>query len=263
MAPIAPRNGKRVACVGAGPASLTVARDLAPLGYELTIFDSEAKAGGFMWTQIPRFRLPETVIDEEAGYILDMGVNFVSQQRIESMAELMGQGYDAIFVGCGAPRGRDLDLPGRKEAASQIHIGIDWLASVSFGHVTAIGRRVPACSRSAGRTNSGCRSSGSTCSAWRSWAASAVDRSCRGSARWCAVRRQILGTKSSTMPLSHRRRLQSKEIPCRTPRPPPAANTVRPRPVPRIHLRPSGPPARVPTAQPRTPWPTLRRDWAT
>lgn len=142
MPKIAPRNGKRIACVGAGPASLTVARDLAPLGYEVTVFDGEAKAGGFMWTQIPRFRLPESVIDEETGYILDMGVDFRSGQRIGSMKELLGQGYDAVFVGCGAPRGRDLDLPGRREAAAHIHVGIEWLASVSFGHVTGIGRRV-------------------------------------------------------------------------------------------------------------------------
>ena len=142
MPKIAPKNGKRIACVGAGPASLTVARDLAPLGYDVTIFDGEAKAGGFMWTQIPRFRLPESVIDEETGYILDMGVTFVAGQRIESMKALMKQGYDAIFVGCGAPRGRNLEIPGRTEAASQIHIGIDWLASVSFGHVTKIGKRV-------------------------------------------------------------------------------------------------------------------------
>jgi NADPH-dependent glutamate synthase beta subunit-like oxidoreductase len=142
MPKIAPPNGRRVACVGAGPASLTVARDLAPLGYEVTIYDSEAKAGGFMWTQIPRFRLPETVIAEETGYILDMGVKFIANQRVDSMKWLMGQGYDAIFVGCGAPRGRDLDIPGRKEAAKHIHIGIEWLASVSFGHVTKIGKRV-------------------------------------------------------------------------------------------------------------------------
>ncbi|HET6828095.1 MAG TPA: FAD-dependent oxidoreductase [Ramlibacter sp.] len=142
MPQVAPSNGKRVACVGAGPASLTVARDLAPLGYDVTIFDGEAKAGGFMWSQIPRFRLPESVIDEETGYILDMGVHFIAGQAITSMRALMGQGFDAIFVGCGAPRGRDLDIPGRKEAGARIHIGIDWLASVSFGHVTAIGKRV-------------------------------------------------------------------------------------------------------------------------
>jgi formate dehydrogenase (NADP+) beta subunit len=142
MPKISPKNGKRIACVGAGPASLTVARDLAPLGYDVTVFDGEAKAGGFMWTQIPRFRLPESVIDEETGYILDLGVNFVSGKRIESMKALLGEGYDAIFIGCGAPRGRDLDLPGRKEAVGSVHIGIDWLASVSFGHVTKIGRRV-------------------------------------------------------------------------------------------------------------------------
>lgn len=142
MPQVAPSNGKRVACVGAGPASLTVARDLAPLGYDVTIFDGEAKAGGFMWSQIPRFRLPESVIDEETGYILDMGVHFIAGQAITSMKALMGQGFDAIFVGCGAPRGRDLDIPGRKEAGARIHIGIDWLASVSFGHVTAIGKRV-------------------------------------------------------------------------------------------------------------------------
>ncbi|MDN8618562.1 FAD-dependent oxidoreductase [Variovorax ginsengisoli] len=142
MPTVAPRNGKRIACVGAGPASLTVARDLAPLGYEVTVFDGEAKAGGFIRTQIPRFRLPESVIDEETGYILDLGVEFRSGERIESMKALMAQGWDAIFVGCGAPRGRDLQVPGRQEAAASIHIGIDWLNSVSFGHVTHIGRRV-------------------------------------------------------------------------------------------------------------------------
>jgi formate dehydrogenase beta subunit len=135
-------NGKRIACVGAGPASLTVARDLAPLGYDITVFDAEAKSGGFMRTQVPRFRLPEEVIDEEVGYILELGVRFVGGKRIDSLKSLMGQGYDAIFVGCGAPRGRDLDIPGRKEAAASIHIGIDWLASVSFGHITKVGRRV-------------------------------------------------------------------------------------------------------------------------
>jgi NADPH-dependent glutamate synthase beta subunit-like oxidoreductase len=137
-----PANGLRVACVGAGPASLTVARDLAPLGYEVTVFDGEPKAGGFIRTQIPRFRLPESVIDEETGYILDLGVRFEAGRPIDSMKSLLAQGYDAIFVGCGAPRGRDLSLPGRREAAEHIHIGIDWLASVSFGHVTSIGQRV-------------------------------------------------------------------------------------------------------------------------
>jgi len=137
-----PKNGKRVACVGAGPASLTVARDLAPLGYEVTVFDGEAKPGGFIRTQIPRFRLPESIIDEETGYVLDLGAEFRGGERIDSMKALMGQGWDAIFVGCGAPRGRDLDIPGRKEASASIHIGIDWLSSVSFGHVSSIGRRV-------------------------------------------------------------------------------------------------------------------------
>ncbi|OAK62064.1 glutamate synthase [Variovorax paradoxus] len=137
-----PKNGKRVACIGAGPASLTVARDLAPLGYEVTVFDGEAKAGGFIRTQIPRFRLPESVIDEETGYVLDLGVEFRGGERIASMKALMAQDWDAIFVGCGAPRGRDLDVPGRQEAAAGIHIGIDWLNSVSFGHVSSIGRRV-------------------------------------------------------------------------------------------------------------------------
>ncbi len=142
MPSVAPSNGKRIACVGAGPSALTVARDLAPLGYEVTVFDSEAKAGGFIRSQIPRFRLPESVIDEETGYVLDLGVKFVSGHRIESMKALLGQGYDAVFVGCGAPRGRELDIPGRKEAAAHIHIGIDWLASVSFGHITEVSPRV-------------------------------------------------------------------------------------------------------------------------
>ena len=137
-----PSNGRRIACVGAGPASLTVARDLAPLGYQVTVFEGEQKAGGFMHQQIPRFRLPESVIDEETGYIFALGVEFKSGRRLESMKALLAEGYDAVFVGCGAPRGRDLDIPGRKEAAEHIHIGIDWLASVSFGHVTKVGKRV-------------------------------------------------------------------------------------------------------------------------
>jgi len=134
-------NGKKIACVGAGPASLTVARDLAPLGYDVTVFDQDPKPGGMIWSQIPRFRLPEEVIDEEVGYILNLGVTF-KQRKIDSMKALMKEGYDAIFVGSGAPRGRDLDIPGRKEGAKNIHIGIDWLSSVSFGHTTKIGKRV-------------------------------------------------------------------------------------------------------------------------
>jgi NADPH-dependent glutamate synthase beta subunit-like oxidoreductase len=136
------RNGKRVACVGAGPASLTVARDLAPLGYDVTLFDSDRLAGGMIRSQIPRFRLPESVIDEECGYILDLGVHFKGGHRIDSLKALLAEGYDAVFVGSGAPRGRDLDIPGRREAAAHIHIGIDWLSSVSFGHVTKVGKRV-------------------------------------------------------------------------------------------------------------------------
>jgi formate dehydrogenase (NADP+) beta subunit len=136
------KNGKRIACIGAGPASLTVARDLAPIGYEVIVFEADAKAGGFMRTQVPRFRLPEEVIDEETGYILGLGVGFVGGRRIDSMKSFLAEGYDAVFVGCGAPRGRDLDLPGRAEAAAHIHIGIDWLASVYFGHVEKVGRRV-------------------------------------------------------------------------------------------------------------------------
>jgi formate dehydrogenase (NADP+) beta subunit len=135
-------NGKRIACVGAGPASLTVARDLMPLGYHVTVFDSDRLAGGMIRSQIPKFRLPESVIDEETGYILDLGVEFKGGHRIDSLKALLAEGYDAVFVGSGAPRGRDLDIPGRRQAAANIHIGIDWLSSVSFGHVTKIGRRV-------------------------------------------------------------------------------------------------------------------------
>ncbi|MBS0304034.1 MAG: FAD-dependent oxidoreductase [Proteobacteria bacterium] len=136
------RNGKRVACVGAGPASLTVARDLASQGYAVTVFDGEKKAGGFMRTQVPRFRLPEEVIDEEVDWIFRLGVDFRPGQRIDSMKALLAEDWDAVFVGSGAPRGRDLRLPGRDEAAAQIHIGLDWLASVYFGHVKRVGKRV-------------------------------------------------------------------------------------------------------------------------
>lgn len=137
------KNGKRIALVGAGPASLTVARDLAPLGYEIHLFDNLSKGGGMMRSQIPSFRLPESVLDEEVGYILGMGIHTHFNHYVSSMADLLTKGYDAIFVGTGAPRGRDLDgLPGRQEAAKNIHVGIDWLASVAFGHTTAIGKKV-------------------------------------------------------------------------------------------------------------------------
>jgi len=139
---VAPPNGKKIACIGAGPASLTVARDLAPLGYEVHVFDADKKAGGMIRSQIPRFRLPEEVIDEEVGYITSLGPVMHLQQRVESMKALLAEGYDAIFVGTGAPRGRDLDLPGRTEAAANIHIGIDWLSNVSFEHTDKIGKRV-------------------------------------------------------------------------------------------------------------------------
>ena len=142
--PTAPaaKNGKRIALIGAGPASLTVARDLAPLGYHIVCYDSDARSGGMIRSQIPRFRLPEQVIDEEVGYITGLGLEMRLGQRVDSLKGLLGEGYDAVFVGSGAPRGRDLDLPGRREAAANIHIGIDWLSNVSFGHVDRIGKRV-------------------------------------------------------------------------------------------------------------------------
>jgi len=137
------RNGKRVALIGAGPASLAVARDLAPLGYELVLFDADKRGGGMIRSQIPRFRLPEEVIDEEVGYILDMGgIETRFGTYVDSLKAIIAKGYDAIFVGTGAPRGRDLDIPGRREAAANIHIGIDWLANVSFEHIDRIGKRV-------------------------------------------------------------------------------------------------------------------------
>ena len=137
------KNGKRIACIGGGPASLTVARDLAPQGYEITVFEADPKAGGFMRTQVPRFRLPEEVIDEEVGYITGIGnITVKTGTRIDSLKKVLAEGYDAVFVGTGAPRGRDLDVPGRQEAAKNIHVGIDWLASVSFGHIEKIGKKV-------------------------------------------------------------------------------------------------------------------------
>src|ERR1700674_19668 len=140
--PPASKNGKRIALVGGGPASLTVARDLAPMGYQCVVIDQDPLSGGMMRTQIPKFRLPESVIDEECGYILNLGIEFIGSKRIDSMKALLAENFDAVFVGCGAPRGRDLDIPGRKEAVKNIHIGIDWLSSVSFGHITSIGKRV-------------------------------------------------------------------------------------------------------------------------
>jgi len=136
-------NGKKIALIGGGPASLTVARDLAPLGYEIHLYDEQPAGGGMMRTQIPSFRLPETVLNEEVGYILDLGIHTQFRTYVSSMKEMMGKGYDAIFVGTGAPRGRDLsELPGRKEAGENVRIGIDFLASVAFEHTSKIGKKV-------------------------------------------------------------------------------------------------------------------------
>ncbi len=138
-----PSNGKRIALIGGGPASLTVARDLAPLGYEIHLYDEQALGGGMMRSQIPSFRLPQEVLDEEVNYILDMGIHTHFKTYISSMKEMVGKGYDAIFVGTGAPRGRDLpDLPGRQEGAANIQIGIEFLASVAFEHTSKIGKKV-------------------------------------------------------------------------------------------------------------------------
>ena len=136
------RNGKRIACIGAGPASLTVANDLLPLGYEVTIFEQYAVAGGLMRTNIPAFRLPANVLNEEIGYIVDMGADLKLGTPIESMRQLLGsEEFDAVFVGSGAPKGKELELPGRRDS-DRIHIGIAWLESVAFQHIDKIGERV-------------------------------------------------------------------------------------------------------------------------
>ncbi|MBI4541151.1 MAG: FAD-dependent oxidoreductase [Gemmatimonadetes bacterium] len=135
------KNGKRVACVGAGPASLTVANDLLPLGYGVGIYEKLDKPGGLMRSNIPAFRLPERVLDEEISLILNLGVEIHYGTPVTSMKRLLERGFDAIFVGSGAPRGKDLELPGRLGTA-RIHIGIDWLESVAFEHTDSIGERV-------------------------------------------------------------------------------------------------------------------------
>ena len=137
------KNGKKIACIGAGCASLTVANDLMPLGYEVTIFEQFAVAGGLMRTNIPSFRLPGSVLDEEIGTIVEMGVDLRLGHRIDSMRQLLEEGgFDAIFVGSGAPKGKELDLPGRTEAAANVHIGITWLESIAFDHVHSVGESV-------------------------------------------------------------------------------------------------------------------------
>jgi len=136
------KNGKKIALIGAGCASLAVANDLMPVGYECTIFEALPEPGGLMRSNIPSFRLPEKVLSEEIGYIIDMGADLRLNHPIESMTDLLAEGYDAIFVGTGAPKGKELDLPGREEGDANIHIGITWLESVAFEHTDKIGKRV-------------------------------------------------------------------------------------------------------------------------
>lgn len=136
------KNGKRVALIGAGPASLTVARGLAPLGYSIDIYDNQFAGGGMMRSQIPAFRLPAEVLDEEVNYILNMGVTATFDVQVESLKEILDKEYDAVFVGTGAPRGKGLNLPGLEDAMPNVYLGIDWLSSVAFEHTTSIGKRV-------------------------------------------------------------------------------------------------------------------------
>ena len=137
----ATKNGKRIACVGAGPASLAVCNDLMPLGYDITIFEKSPVPGGLMRTNIPAFRLPAQVLNEEIGMIVGMGVDVRYDAPVTSMKALLAEGYDAVFVGSGAPRGKELEIPGRHDT-DRIHIGIDWLEAVAFGHTSKIGERV-------------------------------------------------------------------------------------------------------------------------
>jgi len=136
------KNGKRVALIGAGPASLTVANDLLPLGYDVTIFEKNHEPGGLMRINIPSFRLPASVLDDECGYIIDMGADMRYGTPVTSLKALLDEGYDAVFIGSGAPTGKELDIPGRNDAPGQVHLGIEWLANVHFKHVERIEPRV-------------------------------------------------------------------------------------------------------------------------
>jgi NADPH-dependent glutamate synthase beta subunit-like oxidoreductase len=122
---------------------LAVANDLLPLGYHCTIFEKLDVTGGLMRSNIPSFRLPADVLDEEVQNIVDIGnCEMKLGEGVESMNALLEQNFDAVFVGTGAPRGKELSLPGREEADANIHIGIDWLESVAFDHIESIGKNV-------------------------------------------------------------------------------------------------------------------------
>jgi formate dehydrogenase beta subunit len=136
------KNGKRIVCIGCGPASLTVCNDLMPLGYECTIYEKLDRSGGLMRTNIPAFRLPSSVLDEEIDMILGMGVQVKYSHPVTSMKALLEEGYDAVFIGSGAPKGKELDIPGRWDDPAHVHIGIDWLESIHFGHTTSVGENV-------------------------------------------------------------------------------------------------------------------------
>jgi NADPH-dependent glutamate synthase beta subunit-like oxidoreductase len=136
------KNGKRIALIGAGPASLTVARDLAPLGYSIDVYDNQFAGGGMMRSQIPSFRLPVNVLDDEVNYILNMGITTTFDTQVDSLKDILSKNYDAVFVGTGAPRGKGLNLPGLEDAMANVYLGIDWLSSVAFEHTSSIGKKV-------------------------------------------------------------------------------------------------------------------------
>jgi NADPH-dependent glutamate synthase beta subunit-like oxidoreductase len=137
---IAPSTGKKVAIIGSGPAGLTVAYYLTELGHSVTIFESQSKPGGMMRTGIPRFQLPEKVLDGEIDEILSLGVELKLNSPVQSVNDLLKDGYDAVFVGIGLQKGRKLPIPGVD--LEQVLIGLDFLEDVSKGKEVKLGENV-------------------------------------------------------------------------------------------------------------------------
>ena len=126
-------NGHRVAVVGSGPAGLTLAADLARLGYDITVFEALHEPGGVLLYGIPEFRLPKKILQREVDYIKSLGVKIIVNYvigRTQTAGELLGEGFEAVFIGVGAGSPKFLSIPG--ENLNNVYFASEFLTRVNL-----------------------------------------------------------------------------------------------------------------------------------